>query len=191
MNETNNHAGDTSAKPSNSIAGMIWGAAAMALIVTAANIGVQIPINDWLTWGAFTYPISFLITDLCNRSMGARSARRVVYAGFIVAVALSIYFATPRIAIASGTAFLLAQVLDVQIFDRLRQSSRWWIPPLVSSSIASALDTALFFSIAFFATPVPWVTLALGDYAVKMALAIAMLLPFLAVVRLRLLPNAS
>ena len=163
----------------------------MALIVTAANIGVQIPINDWLTWGAFTYPISFLITDLCNRSMGARSARRVVYAGFLVAVALSIYFATPRIAIASGTAFLLAQVLDVQIFDRLRQSSRWWMPPLVSSSIASALDTALFFSIAFFGTAVPWVTLALGDYAVKMALAIAMLLPFLAVVRLRLLPNVS
>ena len=178
-------------RDNNSMIGMIWGTAAMALIVTAANIGVQSPINDWLTWGAFTYPISFLITDLCNRSMGARSARRVVYAGFIVAVALSIYFATPRIAIASGTAFLLAQVLDVQIFDRLRQSSQWWMPPLVSSSIASALDTALFFSIAFFGTPVPWVTLALGDYAVKMALAIAMLLPFLAVVRLRLLPNAN
>jgi uncharacterized PurR-regulated membrane protein YhhQ (DUF165 family) len=191
MNETNNHTGNTAAKPTNSMLGMIWGTAAMALIVTAANIGVQIPINDWLTWGAFTYPISFLITDLCNRSMGARSARRVVYAGFIVAVGLSIYFATPRIAIASGTAFLLAQVLDVQIFDRLRQSTRWWMPPLVSSSIASALDTALFFSIAFFGTQVPWVTLALGDYAVKMALAIAMLLPFLAVVRLRLLPNAS
>jgi len=178
-------------RDNNSMIGMIWGTAAMALIVTAANIGVQIPINDWLTWGAFTYPISFLITDLCNRSMGARSARRVVYAGFIVAVALSIYFATPRIAIVSGTAFLLAQVLDVQIFARLRQSSQWWMPPLVSSSIASALDTALFFSIAFFGTPVPWVTLALGDYAVKMALAIAMLLPFLAVVRLRLLPNAN
>ena len=178
-------------RDNNSMIGMIWGTAAMALIVTAANIGVQIPINDWLTWGAFTYPISFLITDLCNRSMGARSARRVVYAGFVVAVALSIYFATPRIAIASGTAFLLAQVLDVQIFDRLRQSNRWWMPPLVSTSIASALDTALFFSIAFFGTPVPWVTLALGDYAVKMALAIAMLLPFLAVVRLRLLPNAN
>ncbi|MFT5445487.1 MAG: uncharacterized PurR-regulated membrane protein YhhQ (DUF165 family) [Gammaproteobacteria bacterium] len=191
MTETSNHTGDTATKPTNSMVGMIWGTAAMALIVTAANIGVQIPINDWLTWGAFTYPISFLITDLCNRSMGARSARRVVYAGFIVAVALSIYFATPRIAIASGTAFLLAQVLDVQIFDRLRQSSHWWMPPLVSSSIASALDTALFFSIAFFGTPVPWLTLALGDYAVKMALAIAMLLPFLAVVRLRLLPNAS
>jgi uncharacterized PurR-regulated membrane protein YhhQ (DUF165 family) len=175
----------------NRTGGLILGATAMALIVTAANIGVQIPINDWLTWGAFTYPVSFLITDLCNRSMGARSARRVVYAGFVVAVMLSIYFATPRIAIASGTAFLFAQVLDVQIFDRLRGSRRWWVPPLVSSSIASALDTALFFSIAFFGTPVPWVTLAMGDYAVKLALALAMLLPFLAVVRSRLLPSAS
>lgn len=171
--------------------GVLAGAAAMALIVTAANIGVQIPINDWLTWGAFTYPISFLITDLCNRSMGARSARRVVYAGFMVAVVLSIYFATPRIAIASGTAFLFAQLLDVQIFDRLRDSKRWWMPPLVSSSIASALDTALFFCIAFFGTPVPWVTLAMGDYAVKFTLAIGMLLPFLVVVRSRLLPSAS
>ena len=175
----------------NRTGGLILGATAMALIVTAANIGVQIPINDWLTWGAFTYPVSFLITDLCNRSMGARSARRVVYAGFVVAVMLSIYFATPRIAIASGAAFLFAQVLDVQIFDRLRGSRRWWVPPLVSSSIASALDTALFFSIAFFGTPVPWVTLALGDYAVKLTLALAMLLPFLAVVRSRLLPSAS
>ena len=175
----------------NRTGGLILGATAMALIVTAANIGVQIPINDWLTWGAFTYPVSFLITDLCNRSMGARSARRVVYAGFVVAVMLSIYFATPRIAIASGAAFLFAQVLDVQIFDRLRGSRRWWVPPLVSSSIASALDTALFFSIAFFGTPVPWVTLAIGDYAVKLTLALAMLLPFLAVVRSRLLPSAS
>jgi uncharacterized PurR-regulated membrane protein YhhQ (DUF165 family) len=175
----------------NRTGGLLLGATAMALIVTAANIGVQIPINDWLTWGAFTYPVSFLITDLCNRSMGARSARRVVYAGFVVAVMLSIYFATPRIAIASGTAFLFAQVLDVQIFDRLRGARRWWVPPLVSSSIASALDTALFFSIAFFGTPVPWMTLALGDYAVKLTLALAMLLPFLAVVRSRLLPSAS
>ena len=174
--------------PSGVPSGVLLGATAMALIVTAANIGVQIPINDWLTWGAFTYPISFFITDLCNRSMGARNARRVVYAGFLVAVMLSIYFATPRIAIASGTAFLLAQILDVQIFDRLRHSKRWWMPPLVSSSIASALDTLLFFSIAFFGTPVPWVTLAMGDYAVKFTLALGMLLPFLAVVRSRVLP---
>lgn len=167
-------------------AGLALGIAAMAFIVTAANVAVQYPINDWLTWGAFAYPVSFLVTDLCNRAMGARNARRVVYAGFVIAVALSVGFATPRIALASGTAFLLAQVLDVQIFDGLRRHRLWWAPPLVSSSIASALDTALFFSIAFAGTPVPWVTLALGDYAVKLALALAMLLPFGLAIRTRL-----
>jgi uncharacterized PurR-regulated membrane protein YhhQ (DUF165 family) len=167
----------------------VLGIAAMALIVTAANIAVQFPINEWLTWGAFTYPVSFLVTDLCNRSMGARSARRVVYAGFVIAVGLSAVLATPRIAIASGSAFLCAQVLDVQIFDRLRRHRLWWTPPLVSSSIASALDTAMFFSIAFAGTAVPWVTLAVGDYFVKLALALAMLLPFGIAVRARLLPT--
>ena len=177
---------DDNGQPGASPRGLAVGIAAMALIVTAANVAVQFPINDWLTWGAFTYPVSFLVTDLCTRIMGPRSARRVVYAGFVIAVALSAVLATPRIAIASGTAFLFAQVLDVQIFHRLRRHRLWWAPPLVSSSIASALDTALFFSIAFAGTPVPWVTLALGDYAVKLALALAMLLPFGIAIRSRL-----
>jgi uncharacterized PurR-regulated membrane protein YhhQ (DUF165 family) len=178
MNDTNHHPN-----------GVVYGAVAMAIVVTASNFAVQFPINDWLTWGAFTYPFSFLITDLCTRSLGAPRARRVVYAGFIVAVLLSIYFATPRIAIASGTAFLLAQVLDIQIFNRLRRSQRWWTPPLVSSSIASALDTVLFFSIAFVGTGVPWISLAFGDYIAKLALALVMLLPFMVVVRSRVLPS--
>lgn len=168
--------------------GLVLGILAMALIVTAANIAVQYPINAWLTWGAFTYPVSFLVTDLCNRAMGPRHARRVVYAGFVCAVALSMYFATPRIAIASGTAFLFAQVLDVQIFDRLRQHHAWWAPPLVSSCIASALDTVLFFAIAFAGTQVPWITLAIGDYAVKVGLAVLMLAPFALAIRTRLVP---
>jgi uncharacterized PurR-regulated membrane protein YhhQ (DUF165 family) len=168
--------------------GLAAGITAMAVIVTGANIGVQYPINDWLTWGAFTYPISFLVTDLCNRSMGPRRARQVVFVGFIIAVVLSAIFATPRIAIASGTAFLLSQVLDVQIFHRLRQHRFWWAPPLVSSSIASALDTVLFFSIAFAGTQVPWVTLAIGDYFVKLGLAALMLVPFFIALRTRLVP---
>ena len=168
--------------------GVALGVLAMAVIVTTANITVQFPINDWLTWGAFTYPVSFLVTDLCNRAMGPRNARQVVYAGFVAAVVLSALLATPRIAIASGSAFLVAQLLDVQIFDRLRRNRRWWAPPLISSSIASAVDTALFFGVAFAGTTVPWVTLAIGDYFVKLGVALAMLLPFLVVIRSRLLP---
>jgi uncharacterized PurR-regulated membrane protein YhhQ (DUF165 family) len=171
--------------------GVAMGVAAMAVIVTTANITVQYPINDWLTWGAFTYPVSFLVTDLCNRAMGPRSTRQVVYAGFVVAVVLSAILATPRIAIASGSAFLVAQMLDVQIFDRLRRSRLWWTPPLVSSSIASAVDTALFFSVAFAGTEVPWVTLAIGDYFVKLGIALLMLIPFLVAIRSRLIPAAT
>ena len=153
------------------------GLTAMAFLVTASNVLVQYPINDWLTWAAFTYPVCFLVTDLTNRALGPAAARRVVYAGFALAVLLSVYFATPRIALASGSAFLVAQLLDVAIFNRLRAGT-WWRAPLVSSSIASAADTALFFSVAFVGTAVPWVTLALGDYAVKLAMALIMLLPF-------------
>ncbi len=159
------------------------GAIAMTLLVTASNVLVQYPINDWLTWAAFTYPVCFLVTDLTNRSLGPAAARRVVLVGFAVGVLLSVYFATPRIAVASGSAFLVAQLLDVAIFDRLRRGS-WWQAPLVSSSIASAVDTALFFSIAFAGTSVPWVTLGLGDFAVKLAMALAMLLPFRALMGL-------
>ena len=149
----------------------------MIVIVVVSNIVVQIPINDWLTWGALTYPISFLVTDLTNRRYGPAKARMVVYVGFALAVILSIEFAGARIAVASGTAFLLAQLFDVYIFNRLRGLA-WWQTPLISSVLASALDTALFFSIAFYATPVPWVTLGLGDYGVKLVLALSMLVPF-------------
>jgi uncharacterized PurR-regulated membrane protein YhhQ (DUF165 family) len=160
-----------------SLLGMGLGIAAMAVVVTVSNIAVQYPINDWLTWGALTYPIAFLVTDLTNRRLGAGAARNVVYVGFAFAVALSIGFATPRIALASGTAFLVAQLLDISIFDRLRQAS-WWRAPLVSSTIASVLDTALFFSLAFAATGLPWITWAVGDLAVKIAVALVLLIPF-------------
>jgi len=151
--------------------------AAMIVVVVSSNILVQVPINDWLTWGALTYPVAFLVTDLTNRLYGPTTARSVVHVGFACAVALSIYFADARIAFASGTAFLIAKLMDIAIFDRLRARA-WWQAPLASSVIGSGVDTGLFFFLAFYATPVPWVTLAAGDYAVKLALALAMLVPF-------------
>ena len=157
--------------------GMITGVVAMAIVVVASNILVQYPINDWLTYGAFSYPVAFLVTDLTNRAFGSAKARRVVYVGFALAVVLSVYFAGWRIAIASGSAFMIAQLVDIGIFNRLR-SLAWWRAPLISSTIASAVDTALFFSIAFVGTGLPWVTLALGDYGVKILVAGIMLIPF-------------
>ena len=164
--------------------GVLFGIAAMVAVVAASNVLVQFPIGDWLSWGAFTYPVAFLITDLTNRAFGPAKARQVVCVGFALAVLLSMWLATPRIALASGAAFLAAQLLDVRIFDRLRRAGTWWLPPLASSSIASALDTALFFSIAFAGTAAPWVTLGIGDYAVKLAVALAMLVPFRALMPL-------
>ena len=151
--------------------------AAMAGLVALSNVLVQYPLSDWLTWGAFTYPVCFLVTDLTNRMHGAATARRVVYVGFAAAVVLSIVLATPRIAVASGLAFLVAQLLDVSIFDRMRRRI-WWQAPLVSSMLGSAVDTALFFSIAFYGTELPWITLGIGDFLWKAAFALAMLLPF-------------
>ncbi len=151
--------------------------AAMAGLVALSNVLVQYPINDWLTWGAFTYPVCFLVTDLTNRMHGAAAARRVVYVGFAAAVLLSVLLATPRIAVASGLAFLAAQLLDVSVFDWLRRRA-WWQAPLVSSLLGSAVDTALFFSAAFYGTDVPWITLGMGDFLWKAAFALAMLLPF-------------
>lgn len=150
---------------------------AMVLIVVSANILVQTPVNDWLTWGAVTYPFTFLVVDLANRYYGPRAARRVVYVGFVVALVLSAWLATPRIAIASGSAFLCAELLDVVIFDRLRRRA-WWLPPLASTLFASTVDTAVFFTLAFYGTDMPWVTLAIGDLGVKVALALFALLPF-------------
>jgi len=152
-------------------------AAAMVLIVVSSNVLVQYPLSDWLTWGAITYPFSFLVVDLANRYHGPRMARRIVYIGFVVALLLSAWLATPRIAVASGTAFLCAELLDVTIFNRLRRHA-WWKPPLVSTLFASVVDTAIFFTLAFAGTDMPWVTLALGDLGVKLAIALFALVPF-------------
>lgn len=164
---------DTTRPPSMIVSAV----AAMTIIVVASNILVQYPVNDWLTWGAFTYPLAFLVTDLANRRLGPAAARRVVYVGFALAVLCSAVLATPRIALASGTAFLVAQLLDVVVFDRLRRGT-WWRAPLVSSVLGSTIDTALFFTLAFAATGLPWIGWAIGDLAVKFAVALAMLIPF-------------
>jgi uncharacterized PurR-regulated membrane protein YhhQ (DUF165 family) len=152
-------------------------AATMVLIVVSSNVLVQYPLSDWLTWGAITYPFSFLVVDLANRYHGPRMARKIVYVGFVVALVLSAWLATPRIAVASGTAFLCAEMLDVTIFNRLRRHA-WWKPPLVSTLFASVVDTAIFFTLAFAGTDMPWVTLALGDFGVKLAIALFALVPF-------------
>lgn len=196
---------------------------AMAAVVIASNFLVQFPVHydlgpfvlsDLLTWGAFTYPIAFLVTDLSNRHFGPAKARLIVTVGFILAVAISIYVASPRIAIASGTAFILAQFLDVSIFDRLRHS-RWWHAPLLSSVLGSVLDTILFFTLAFaaslsvlgandafatasapllgyFALEAPrWLSWALGDLAVKLLVSLAMLAPYRMLLALFRTPAAA
>ena len=161
----------------------------MGVVVLASNYLVQFPIKYYdleeiLTYGAFSYPIAFLITDLANRSFGKLVARKIVYIGFAIGISFTLIFSTNfadlislRIAIGSGTAFLIAQLLDVQIFDKLRKRD-WFIAPLTSSLIGSTVDTFLFFSISFYATGIPWVTLAFGDLAVKILVALAMLIPF-------------
>ena len=157
----------------------------MAFIVLASNVLVNYPINDWLVWGAITYPFAFLVTDVVNRRHGAAAARRVVWVGFAIGVIAS-SFVGPRVALASGTAFLAAQLLDVQVFDALRRRAssaggaarRWWVAPVVSTSIGAVLDTALFFSIAFAGSGLPWTQWALGDLLVKWAVALVALLPY-------------
>ena len=195
------------------LARFVAAVAAMVAVVAASNFLVQYPVavqlgpvnlGDILTWGAFTYPVAFLVTDLTNRAFGPARARLVVVAGFAVAVVLSIWLATPRIAIASGTAFLVAQFLDISIFHRLRNGA-WWQAPMFSSLVSSALDTVIFFSLAMapafagidamfgmadssLAFPAPllgvgpdvelWVSLGLGDFLVKLALALLLLAPY-------------
>tara|TARA_B100001057_G_scaffold314953_1_gene315004 strand:+ start:1449 stop:1964 length:516 start_codon:yes stop_codon:yes gene_type:complete len=161
----------------------------MGVVVLASNYLVQFPINYYglekiLTYGAFSYPIAFLITDLANRSYGKFAARNIVYIGFAIGISFTLLFSTDfadlisvRIAIGSGTAFLVAQLLDVQVFDKLRKKI-WYIAPLTSSIIGSTVDTFLFFSIAFYGTGVPWFTLSLGDLLVKILVALMMLIPF-------------
>lgn len=151
--------------------------AAMVAVVALSNYAVQFPINDWLTWGAFTYPFSFLVVDLSNRAFGPARARRVVYVGFAFGVTLSVLIAGWRIGLASGGAFLVTQLLDIWVFDRLRRQS-WWRAPLVSTFFSSILDTAIFFGAAFAGTGLPWVTWAAGDYAVKVAMALVCLAPY-------------
>ena len=161
----------------------------MGVVVLASNYLVQFPITYYgleeiLTYGAFSYPVAFLITDLANRSYGKIIARKIVYIGFVIGIAFTLFFSTNfedlisvRIAIGSGTAFLVAQLLDVQIFDKLRKK-KWFVAPLTSSLIGSTVDTFLFFSISFYATGIPWVTLSFGDLAVKVLVALLMLIPF-------------
>lgn len=156
---------------------LIFFAAAMTVVVAASNYAVQFPINDFLTWGAFTYPVSFLITELANRFFGPSLARRAVYAGFVTAVAVSLWLASPQIALASGVAFLVAQLMDITIFNYLRRFS-WWRAPLAAGAVASAVDTLVFFSIAFAGSGNLWMTLALGDFAFKLGMAVMMLVPF-------------
>tara|TARA_S200000501_G_scaffold319825_1_gene314327 strand:+ start:201 stop:749 length:549 start_codon:yes stop_codon:yes gene_type:complete len=161
----------------------------MGAVVLLSNYLVQFPVNyfnlsEILTYGAFSYPIAFLITDLSNRSFGKSSAKKIVYIGFAIGISFTLLFSTNftdlisiRIAIGSGTAFIIAQLLDVQIFDKLRKR-QWFIAPLTSSIIGSTFDTFLFFSIAFYGTGVPWITLSLGDLFVKILVALIMLIPF-------------
>ncbi len=161
----------------------------MGLVVVLSNYLVQFPIQHFglseiLTYGAFSYPITFFITDLANRAYGKLVARKVVYIGFTIGVLLTLFVSTNftdiisiRIAIGSGVAFFIAQNIDVQIFHSLRKKI-WYIAPLVSSLIGSITDTFLFFSIAFYATGIPWVTLAFGDLAVKLLITLVMLIPF-------------
>jgi uncharacterized integral membrane protein (TIGR00697 family) len=161
----------------------------MGVVVLISNYLVQFPIKYYgleeiLTYGAFSYPVAFLITDLANRSYGKIIARKIVYIGFVIGVVFTLFFATNfgdlisiRIAIGSGMAFLVAQLLDVQIFDQLRKK-KWFVAPLTSSLIGSTIDTFLFFTISFYSTGIPWVTLSLGDLTVKVLVTLLMLIPF-------------
>ena len=161
----------------------------MGVVVLSSNYLVQFPIKYYgleeiLTYGAFTYPIAFLITDLANRSYGKLVARKIVYIGFIIGISFTLFFTTNfselisvRIAIGSGTAFIVSQLLDVQIFDKLREKE-WFVAPLTSSFIGSVVDTFLFFSISFYGTGIAWVTLSIGDLAVKIFVTLLMLIPF-------------
>ena len=161
----------------------------MGVIVLVSNYLVQFPIKYYgfeeiLTYGAFSYPIAFLITDLANRSYGKAAAKKIVYFGFAIGVLFTFFFSTNfsdlisiRIAIGSGIAFIVAQLLDVQIFDQLRQK-KWFVAPLASSLVGSTFDTFIFFSISFYGTGVPWISLSLGDLSVKILVALFMLIPF-------------
>ena len=168
----------------------------MGVVVLSSNYLVQFPINYYglneiLTYGAFSYPVAFLVTDLANRFYGKFVARKIVYIGFFIGIIFTLLFSTDfadlisiRIAIGSGFAFITAQLLDIQIFDRLRKKE-WFIAPLTSSFIGSTVDTFLFFSISFYGTGVPWITLSLGDLTVKLFVSLVMLIPFKILLKIR------
>lgn len=151
--------------------------AAMALVIVLSNVLVQHPINDWLTWGAFSYPLVFLVSDLTNRALGPQAARRVAWTGFAIAVLVSLLLAPWRIAVASGAAFLFSQLMDVAVFNRWRQSS-WWKAPFAGNLVASVVDTGVFFFLAFAGSGMDWLSLAAGDLAVKALLATLLLAPY-------------
>ena len=151
--------------------------AAMAAVIVLSNVLVQHPINVWLTWGAFSYPLVFLLSDLTNRALGPQAARRVAWAGFAVAVLVSLLLAPWRIAAASGAAFLVSQLMDVAVFNRWRAAS-WWKAPLIGSLVASTVDTAVFFFLAFAGSDMNWLMLAAGDLAVKALMAAVLLAPY-------------
>lgn len=155
---------------------------AMIAVVAASNVLVMFPINDWLTWGAFPYPITFLITELTNRFYGPKLARKVVYVGFTLAVILSIWLATPKIACASGLAFLISQLLDINVFNYFRQSN-WWKAPFFASFAGSCIDATIFWSIAFWGESLPILSWAIGDTSIKLLIDVLMLSPFRMAIR--------
>lgn len=150
---------------------------AMVVVIASANWLVQFPINEWLTWGAFSYPFVYLVSDLTNRAVGPAAARKVAWVGFAIAVLLSLLLAPWRIAVASGSAFIVSQLMDIAVFNRWRRHS-WWKAPLWGSVLASAVDTAVFFFIAFAGTGMDWTLLAAGDLAVKCLMALLLLAPY-------------
>jgi uncharacterized integral membrane protein (TIGR00697 family) len=175
-----------SALPFQPLRALLLPALAMIVVIAVSNVAVQYPINDWLTWGAFTFPFTFLVADLTNRAQGPARARLVAYLGFPFGIGLSILISTlwgletwsaVRIALASGFAFICGQLLDISVFNRLRRQS-WWRAPLISSVLASAVDTAIFFTAAFAFTGLPWLTWAYGDFGIKLGMALVLLAPF-------------
>lgn len=160
---------------------LLYSIGAMIVVVVSSNVLVQFPINDWLTYGALTYPVSYLITELTNRFYGPRKARIVVYAGFVMAVCVSTLLAPFKIAFTSASAFLLSQLLDIYAFSAIRRG-KWWFAPLLASCLASVADSAVFWTLAFWGEDVPLLTLAIGDTLVKIAVDLLMLLPFRMVV---------
>ncbi len=150
---------------------------AMLIVITSSNYLVQFPINDWLTWGAFIFPVAFLVTDLTNRAVGNQAARHVAWAGFAIAVLVSLALAPWRIAVASGVAFIVGQLLDIVAFNKLRTMS-WWKAPLIGSVVASVLDTGIFFFLAFYGSDMNWLMLAAGDLSIKWLMAAVLLAPY-------------